>query len=233
MTARVDMTGKRCGWLTVERFSHVKDRLAYWECVCDCGNRHKASGAFLRRGYVKSCGCRALVGRAIDHGGRNLPEYRIWRGMLRRCRCDRDPAWPLYGGRGIAVCARWLDSFADFYADMGSRPSNRHSVDRIDNDGPYSPENCRWATPRQQSQNKQSTILTPLSAILLRQLCKRARNGGKQDVATAFGVTREYAYQVARGERHLSALDALAEDIEGDRKRLRSLLDSGKLGGGP
>lgn len=93
-------------------------------------------------------------------------EFKIWSGMLARCTNANDAGYPNYGGRGITVCERWLESFENFYADMGLRPAGR-SIDRVDNDKGYSPENCRWATPTEQALNRRKRRMTPISR------CKR------------------------------------------------------------
>jgi hypothetical protein len=120
------------------------------------------ASAKLRSGNTRSCGC--LRGelnrqRTLTHGLSDaIPEYHVWMGMRARCLNPRQRVYPRYGGRGIAICPSW-DDFEVFLADMGLRPSSKHSLERIDNDGPYSAENCRWATQSEQMRNTSSNRL--------------------------------------------------------------------------
>jgi hypothetical protein len=159
---RLDLTGQQFGRLTVVAFIGVrfrgKKRDRYWLCRCECGNTTEIRTEYLHAG-TRSCGClqresfRAIVtshGHAVP--GKTSPEYHTWAGMLDRCRNANNKKWALYGGRGITVCDRWRQ-FEDFLADMGTRPTAHHSIDRIDNDGHYEPGNCRWATQKEQMRN--------------------------------------------------------------------------------
>ena len=101
------------------------------------------------------------------HGMIKIPEYKSWAGMKTRCFNPNTKSYSDYGGRGITVCDRWKNSFEDFFADMGSRPSSKHSLDRIDNDGDYQKDNCRWATPKEQSNNRRYNKLITINGKTL------------------------------------------------------------------
>ena len=163
-----DMTGLRFSRLVVTGCAGKPNGRSYaWHVTCDCGNSFTTIGGALRDGSTKSCGClqrekaRAAGDRTRTHGMTNTSIYAIWDSMHQRCSNPNRKDFPKYGGRGIYVCNAWK-SFEQFLADMGSRPIGK-SLDRINNDLGYSPENCRWATAeeqaRNQSTNRQITYL--------------------------------------------------------------------------
>lgn len=159
MPAFVDLKGSRFGRLKVTaRFHPVKKSQTKWLCVCDCGNEIIVFAGNLTRGHTKSCGCLTLELRRT-HGLTDTGEYRIYRNMLRRCCSPKDKRYSDYGGRGIGVCESWRDSFEAFYTDMGPRPSSNHSLDRINNDGWYSLENCKWSTGVEQQNNTRRNVI--------------------------------------------------------------------------
>lgn len=170
MPAFVDLTGKQFGRLRVLRRGPAHrtsggHAAVVWACRCDCGAEHLVKAGNLRTGSVQSCGCmrdELLAQRSRTHGhtisGRSSAEFRAWSGMKRRCLRPQSKDWPNYGGRGIKVCDRWVDSFAAFLADMGSRPSPSHSIERLDVNGNYEPGNCVWATAKEQQRNRRDNV---------------------------------------------------------------------------
>jgi hypothetical protein len=127
------------------------------KCLCECGSSKLIRIDRLRSGNTKSCGClkrEMKIKQLRKHGLRHSSEYTSWRGMKNRCYLRSNKFFSHYGGRGIRVCDRWINSFANFFEDMGRKPTPTHSIDRIDVNGDYEPSNCRWATKTEQSRNK-------------------------------------------------------------------------------
>jgi len=158
----VDITGQHFGRLLVLGVAgRVKAGRVVWCCLCECGSKIVAYGYNLRTGNTNSCGCyhrevdrkfHLQHGEADRRNGKATSEYQIWGAMIQRCDNPNNPAYDHYGGRGIKICQRWR-KYENFIADMGRHPIGL-TLDRINNDDGYKPSNCRWATKKQQANNR-------------------------------------------------------------------------------
>jgi hypothetical protein len=178
----MDLIGQRFGRLLVTARAPRPTTQRYyatrWECRCDCGNTKTVFASALRSKATQSCGClqRAAASKNIRralavgsrgnlrHGKSADPEWVVWSHIKQRCFNIKDPAYINYGGRGIKVCDRWL-IFENFIADVGVRPSALHTLERVDNNSHYCPENCRWATRKEQARNRRSNANLTLNGV--------------------------------------------------------------------
>lgn len=157
-------------------------------CRCECGTERNVSVGDLRSGKSTNCGCKrdiamraAQLASVTTHGASQTVEYRIWIDMRRRCHDASRPDFHRYGGRGIVVCDRWRDSFENFFSDMGRRPKGR-TLERRDNDGPYSPDNCFWATKTQQQANTRKSVVVSVAGERMTAQEASLRLGGERNL---------------------------------------------------
>jgi len=197
-------TGQRFGRLTASLQVVNPSRYRIWRCTCDCGGSKDIRESSLVAGYTKSCGCLIReFNRATKttHGMQHTAEYRVWRSMIARCTNRRSPLWKRYGARGVSVCEQWK-SFENFYADMGPRPTSKHSIDRFPlRTGNYEPGNTRWATPEEQQGNRSISVRIAHDGET-HHLSEWARRFGLSEWARRFGLRVDtLARRYARGDR--------------------------------
>lgn len=205
-----DLTGMKFGRLVVvgsagERRYPCGDTKRVWKCVCECGNESTPTGGSLISGKTTSCGCYGMenmIKSRIRHGqnrrGGMTRTYNIWKLMKRRCYAPGATGYKHYGGRGIGVCAQWRESFASFYDDMGEAPPGL-TLDRVDNNGDYSPSNCRWATRAQQRRNTRSNV----------SITMNGKTMVVQDWAAEIGINVHTLWdRIYNGWDHVTALTA-------------------------
>lgn len=207
MAAFRDRAGEKYGRLTVIEHVGFANGMSTWRCECDCGNRMVVRLSTLQGKGPRSCGCaqyaaRQQIGFANKtHGLTHSPEYKSYHSMLQRCENPKCHAFADYGGRGIAVCERWRGEhgFEDFLADMGPRPRGR-SLDRINNDLGYSPDNCRWATQKEQINNRRPGK-NPEARKIISELLARDPKQSNRQIAKLAGVSHSMVGKIRRGNR--------------------------------
>jgi len=163
MGRRKDLSGNIYNRITVNNFAYMKGGCSYWDCTCSCGTVKTIRGSSLTCGNTESCGCitKELNGKDNNqetHGMLKTSEYSVWTNMKTRCNNKNNDAYSRYGGRGITVCDGWNKDFMNFYMDMGDRPEGL-TLERINNDKGYSKDNCKWATAKEQANNRRTENL--------------------------------------------------------------------------
>jgi len=181
MATFIDLTGNTFSRLTVISQDKKVGKHLMWNCVCTCGNHTKVSTTHLRQRKIHSCGClrdSCAGDRARTHGMTGTTEYRSWQKMKERCLVKACKDFKNYGARGITICERWLNSFENFFADMGEKPKG-YSIERINNELGYNPENCKWATVSEQNSNTRYNVYVTYNGetMMIRDWSRRLGGG--------------------------------------------------------
>ena len=191
------LIGQKYGKLTILKvFERINNKPRKCEVVCECGNIKQISLDNLKSGATKSCGC--LIGKSnIKHGDSHSRLYVIWRNINNRCYYKKDINYKNYGGRGIKVCKEWRDSYPLFKEwAIKSGYKETLTIDRIDNNGNYSPQNCKWSTRKEQNRNKSTTKLNSTKVKEIKILLKQ--NIAPKDIAKKFNVHKTTIYDIKR-----------------------------------
>lgn len=173
------LIGDRFGRLLVVGLDPIrtasKNRL--WVCECECGKRTSVLTQSLVEGKTKSCGCGNNRPGGVGHGMSTTDEHHAWHNMVSRCTDPTNSMWYLYGGRGIKVCPQWIESFAQFLEEVGAKHAPGLTLDRVNNDEGYCPGNVRWATPREQAENRRTTRKLSIGGETMSLAAWGRRNG--------------------------------------------------------
>lgn len=199
----IDLTGQQFAYLNVieKTNNRASTGSVMWKCLCKCGKECEIRSTSLRDGTTKSCGCHFLeVARKKGlakktHGMTGTRAYSIWTNMKNRCFSEKNKKYKDYGGRGITVCNRWKSSFTNFFTDMGPPPEG-YSIERIDVNGNYEPSNCKWATMKEQQNNRRNNLILEYQSqkYTLQQLCDLLnKNSDKVSQRLKRGDSLEYA----------------------------------------
>lgn len=197
----INLKGKKFGEWTVIQLADQHNGAFLWECQCSCGQKSLVSMSNLR-GKISTkcikCGREKASEKITTHGRTKTTEYKIWSGMKTRCYNKNNQAYKNYGGRGITICDKWRKSFQAFYDYIGKRPSNKHTIDRINNDRNYEPGNVRWATRHEQANNKRPSKLNKLTGeeakYILNEYSKEKKSA--LELAKKFNVCYQTIYDV-------------------------------------